>query len=149
YAAAVQAGSEDWEAFLFGSLDPANSITVDKPPAALWLMALSARVFGFSSFSMLLPEVLLAGVAVVLIAHLTRLGLRGHVSRGLEQAAALGAAAIFTVSPVVALMFRFNNPDALLVTLIVAAVVATQHGLSALTGTLARYASSLSRMIIL
>src|SRR5699024_10463942 len=60
-AAAVHAGSEDWEAFLCGALDPANSITVDKPPAALWLMARSGRVFGFSSYSMLLPEVLLAG----------------------------------------------------------------------------------------
>lgn len=149
YAAAVQAGSEDWEAFLFGSLDPANSITVDKPPAALWLMALSARVFGFSSFSMLLPEVLLAGATVVLIAHSTRLGLRGHVSRGLEQAAALGAAAIFAVSPVVALMFRFNNPDALLVTLMVAAVVATQHGLRALTGAHARSARSITLWLIL
>ena len=138
YAAAVQAGSEDWEAVLFGAHDPSISISVDMPPAALWLMALSARVFGFSSYSMLLPEVLLAGATVVLIAHSTRLGLRGHVSRGLEQAAALGAAAIFTVSPVVALMFRFNNPDALLVTLMVAAVVATQHGLRALTGEHAR-----------
>src|SRR5699024_11835444 len=94
YAAAVQAGSEDWEAFLFGSLDPANSITVDKPPAALWLMPLSARVFGFSSSSMLLPEVLLAGLAVVLIARSTRLALRGHLRRGLEHAAALGATAL-------------------------------------------------------
>ncbi|WP_152348437.1 ArnT family glycosyltransferase [Brevibacterium sp. CFH 10365] len=131
YAAAVQAGSEDWEAFLFGSLDSANAITVDKPPAALWLMALSARVFGFSSFSMLLPQVLLAGVSVLLIVHSTRLGLRSHVGTGVERAAALGAGAIFAVSPVVALMFRFNNPDALLVTLMIGAVVATQRALRA------------------
>ena len=134
YAAAVQAGSENWEAFLFGSLDSANAITVDKPPAALWLMALSARVFGFSSFSMLLPEVLLAGVSVLLIAHSTRLALRGHLGAGLERAAALGAAGIFALSPVVALMFRFNNPDALLVTLMVGAVVATQHALRTAAG---------------
>ncbi|WP_166826293.1 ArnT family glycosyltransferase [Brevibacterium limosum] len=131
YAAAVQAGSENWEAFLFGSLDSANAITVDKPPAALWLMALSARVFGFSSFSMLLPQVLLAGVSVLLIVHSTRLGLRSRVGTGVERAAALGAGAIFAVSPVVALMFRFNNPDALLVTLMIGAVVATQRALRA------------------
>lgn len=131
YAAAVQAGSENWEAFLFGSLDSANAITVDKPPAALWLMALSARVFGFSSFSMLLPQVLLAGVSVLLIVHSTRMGLRSHVGTGIEKAAALGAGALFAVSPVAALMFRFNNPDALLVTLMVGAVVATQHALRA------------------
>ncbi|WP_210604968.1 ArnT family glycosyltransferase [Brevibacterium oceani] len=133
YAAAVQAGSENWEAFLFGSLDSANAITVDKPPAALWLMALSARVFGFSSFSMLLPQVLLAGVSVLLIVHSVRLSLRSHVGSGLEKAAALGAGGIVAVSPLVALMFRFNNPDALLVTLMIGAVVATQHALRILT----------------
>ncbi|MGO3071349.1 MAG: ArnT family glycosyltransferase [Brevibacterium linens] len=133
YAAAVQAESENWEAFLFGSLDSANAITVDKPPASLWLMALSARVFGFSSFSMLLPQVLLAGVSVLLIVHSLRLSLRSHVGPGLEKAAALGAGAIFAVSPVVAMMFRFNNPDALLVTLMIGAVVATQHALRTLT----------------
>ncbi|MGO3023091.1 MAG: ArnT family glycosyltransferase [Brevibacterium sp.] len=133
YAAAVQAGSENWEAFLFGSLDSANAITVDKPPASLWLMALSARVFGFSSFSMLLPQVLLAGVSVLLVVHSLRLSLRPHVGPGLEKAAALGAGAIFAVSPVVAMMFRFNNPDALLVTLMIGAVVATQHALRTLT----------------
>lgn len=149
YAAAVQAGSENWAAFLFGSLDSANSITVDKPPAALWLMALSARAIGFSAFSMLLPQVLLAGAAVLLIAHSTRMGLRGHVSRGLEQAAALGAAAIFAVSPVVALMFRFNNPDALLVTLMVGSAVATQHGLHAVAGRPARSTRSIASWLVL
>ena len=39
YSAAVQAGSQSWKAFLFGSLDAGNAITVDKPPASLWLMA--------------------------------------------------------------------------------------------------------------
>src|SRR5947209_2376610 len=50
YAAAVKSGTESWKAWLFGSLDSANSITVDKPPASLWVMGLSARIFGFSSF---------------------------------------------------------------------------------------------------
>ena len=133
YAAAVQAGSQNWEAFLFGSLDSANAITVDKPPAALWLMALSARAFGFSSFSMLLPQVLVAGVSLLLIVHAVRLSLRDHVGAGLEKAAALSAGGIFAVSPVVALMFRFNNPDALLVTLMIGAVVAAQRAMGALT----------------
>ena len=48
YSAAVQAGSQSWKAFFFGSLDAGNSITVDKPPASLWLMALSVRIFGLS-----------------------------------------------------------------------------------------------------
>ena len=64
YAAAVQAASQDWTAWLFGSLDAANYVSVDKPPLATMLMGLSARLFGFSSFSMLLPSVL-AGVGSV------------------------------------------------------------------------------------
>ena len=64
YSAAVQAGSASWKAFFFGSSDAANSITVDKPPASLWVMALSVRVFGLSSLSILVPEALM-GVATV------------------------------------------------------------------------------------
>ena len=64
YAAAVQAGTQSWKALLFGSLDASNFITVDKPPAALWVMGLSGRIFGFSSWSMLAPQALM-GVASV------------------------------------------------------------------------------------
>src|ERR1700710_2845707 len=64
YAAAVQAGSQSWKAWFFGSLDAGNSITVDKPPASLWIMGLSARAFGFSSWSLLVPQAL-EGVAAV------------------------------------------------------------------------------------
>src|SRR5207248_8518516 len=70
YAAAVKAGTQSWKAFLFGSLDPSNFITVDKPPASLWVMELSGRLFGFSSFSMLLPQAL-EGVAAVALLHAT------------------------------------------------------------------------------
>ena len=68
YAAAVKSGTESLKAWLFGSLDSANAITVDKPPASLWLMVLSARIFGFSSFAMLLPQALM-GVASVAVLH--------------------------------------------------------------------------------
>src|SRR6202161_1395455 len=68
YAAAVQAGTKSWKAFFFGSIDPSNFITVDKPPASLWVMELSGRVFGFSSASMLLPQVLEGVIAVGLLA---------------------------------------------------------------------------------
>lgn len=135
YAAAVQAGTENWEAFLYGSLDAANAITVDKPPASLWLMALSTRVFGFSSFAMLLPQVLLAGVTVLLLVHSTRLALRDlspRISETVEKGTALAVGLVFALSPVAALMFRFNNPDALLVALMALAVVSTQHALTAI-----------------
>src|SRR5580693_6206063 len=57
YAAAVQAGTKSWKAMFFGSLDTSNFITVDKPPASLWVMELSGRILGFSSMSMLVPQV--------------------------------------------------------------------------------------------
>ncbi|KAF0846815.1 glycosyltransferase family 39 protein [Nocardia caishijiensis] len=113
YAAAVQAGSVSWKAFFFGSSDAANAITVDKTPAALWPMELSARLFGFSSWSMLGPQVLL-GVASVGLLWAT-------VRRYHGAAAGLLAGLGLALTPVAALMFRFNNPDALLVFLMIAA----------------------------
>ena len=67
YAAAAQAGTQDWKALLFGSLDAGNAITVDKPPAALWVMGLSGRLFGFNAFTMLLPQALMGVAAVALL----------------------------------------------------------------------------------
>ncbi len=113
YAAAVQAGTQDLKAFLFGSLDPGNAITVDKPPASLWVMALSARLFGFSALSMLLPEALM-GVGAVALLFAT-------VRRCSGPAAGLTAAAVLALTPVAALMFRYNQPDALLTLLLTAA----------------------------
>ena len=113
YAAAAQAGTQDWKAWLFGSLDAGNAITVDKPPAALWVMGLFGRLFGFNAFTMLLPQALM-GVAAVALLYAT-------VRRTSGPAAGLIAGAVLAVTPVAALMFRFNNPDALLVLLLVAA----------------------------
>ena len=113
YAAAVQAGSANWEALLFGSLDPNNFITVDKPPVSQWVMALSGQLFGFSSASMLIPEALMAVGSVAL--------LYGAVRRISGPRAALLAGAALALMPVTALMFRFNNPDAVMVLLMTAA----------------------------
>ena len=112
YSAAAQAGSASWKAMFFGSSDAANSITVDKPPAALWIMALSVRIFGLSSWSLLVPQAL-EGVAAVGLLYLA-------VRRTSGPAAGLIAGAVLATTPVAALMFRFNNPDALLVLLMVA-----------------------------
>jgi 4-amino-4-deoxy-L-arabinose transferase-like glycosyltransferase len=112
YAAAVQAGTQSWKALLFGSLDPGNAITVDKPPASLWVMALSGRIFGFSSWSLLAPQAI-EGVLSVWLAF-------AAVRRWSGPAAGLFAGAALALTPVAALMFRFDNPDALLVLLMVA-----------------------------
>jgi 4-amino-4-deoxy-L-arabinose transferase-like glycosyltransferase len=116
YSAAVQAASVSWKAFFFGSFDASNAITVDKAPGALWLMALSVRLFGLSSWSILVPQAL-AGVGTVSLVYLS-------VRRVLTPAAGLIAAAVTALTPIAVLMFRFNNPDALLTLLLVAAAYA-------------------------
>jgi 4-amino-4-deoxy-L-arabinose transferase-like glycosyltransferase len=116
YSAAAQAGSMSWKALLFGSLDPGNAITVDKPPASLWLMGLSVRAFGLSGWSILVPQAI-AGVAAVGMLYAT-------VRRVAGAWPALAAGALFALTPVAVLMFRFNNPDALLVLLLVSAAYA-------------------------
>src|SRR3954466_731553 len=118
YSAAVQAGSTSWKAFFFGSSDAANSITVDKTPMSLWPMELSVRIFGLSSWSMLVPQALM-GVGSVGLLYAT-------VRRTTHNAwAGLLAGAALALTPVAVLMFRFNNPDALLTLFLIAAVHAT------------------------
>ncbi len=111
YAAAARAGSESWKAWFFGSLDPGSFITVDKPPLSLWLMGISARVLGFSSFAILLPQALCAIGAVG--------ALFATVRRVMGPQAGLIAAAALAITPVTVAIARVNNPDALLVLLLV------------------------------
>ena len=123
YSAAVQAGATSWKAFLFGSSDGANSIMVDKPPASLWVMALSARIFGVNAWSILVPQAL-AGVAAVGVLY-------AAVRRWHGPAAGVLAGAVLALTPVAVLMFRFNNPDALLVLLLTVAAYALVRALEA------------------
>jgi 4-amino-4-deoxy-L-arabinose transferase-like glycosyltransferase len=123
YAAAVEAGTKSWKAFFFGSLDAGNSITVDKPPASLWVMELSARLFGFSSWSVLIPQAL-EGVAAVGLLY-------GAVRRVAGSVAGLAAGAALALTPAAVLMFRFDNPDALLTLLLVAGAYAVTRALEA------------------
>ncbi|MFF0265603.1 glycosyltransferase family 39 protein [Kribbella sp. NPDC004536] len=112
YAAAVQAGSKSWKAWFFGSFDSSSFITVDKTPASLWVMGLSGRIFGFNTWSMLVPQALM-GVASVGFVYVS-------VRRWFSANAGLLAGAILALTPVAVLMFRFNNPDALLILLLCA-----------------------------
>jgi 4-amino-4-deoxy-L-arabinose transferase-like glycosyltransferase len=117
YAAAAQAGSKSWKAFLFGSLDSSNFITVDKPPASLWIMDLSVKIFGVNSWAILVPQAL-EGVGAVALLY-------AAVKRISGPTAGLLAGAALATTPVAALMFRYDNPDALLVLLMTAAAYAT------------------------
>ena len=121
YSAAALAGSKDWAAWFFGSFDAANFITVDKPPLATMVMGLSVRVFGLSSWSILLPEALM-GVATVGV-------LFAAVRRSFGGAAGVIAALVMAMTPVAVLIFRFDNPDALLTLLLVSAAYALLRSL--------------------
>jgi len=121
YSAAVQAGTKSWKAFFFGSSDSSNFITVDKPPAFLWPMEISARIFGLNSWSVLAPQAL-EGVATVGLVYLS-------VRRWFSAQAAILGGAVVALTPVAALMFRYNNPDAMLAMLLAGALYATMRGL--------------------
>jgi 4-amino-4-deoxy-L-arabinose transferase-like glycosyltransferase len=117
YAAAVQAATKSWKAFFFGSLDASNFITVDKSPAFLWVMDASARIFGVNSWSIQVPQAI-EGVATVALTY-------AGVRRWFGPAAGLLAGAVVALTPVAALMFRYNNPDSLLLLLVTAGSYST------------------------
>ena len=119
YSAAAQAGASSWTSMLFGSSDAANAITVDKTPAALWIIDVSVRLFGLNPWSVLVPQAL-EGVAAVGLLY-------AAIRRVSGPGAALLAGTVFALTPVATLMFRFNNPDALLVLMLVAAAYCVQR----------------------
>jgi 4-amino-4-deoxy-L-arabinose transferase-like glycosyltransferase len=121
YSAAALSASQSWSAWFFGSFDAANFITVDKPPLSTMVMGLSVRLFGLSSLSILLPEAL-AGVATVGVLFVA-------VKRSFGPAAATIAAVVMALTPAAVLIFRFNNPDALLTLLLVASAWALLRSL--------------------
>jgi 4-amino-4-deoxy-L-arabinose transferase-like glycosyltransferase len=121
YAAAVQAGTKSWKAALFGSLDSSNFITVDKPPAFMWVMELSGRLFGLNYWTLLLPQAL-EGVVTVGVLYTT-------VRRWFGPLSGLIAGAVVAVAPVATLIFRFDDPDSLLTLTMVLAAYATTRAL--------------------
>jgi 4-amino-4-deoxy-L-arabinose transferase-like glycosyltransferase len=121
YAAAAQAGAQSWRAFFFGASDAAGTMTVDKPPASIWVMSLSVRLFGLSSWSLLVPEALM-GVATVALLVAT-------VRRVAGPWAGLLAGLLLALTPVLTLMARVDDPDVLLTLLLVAAAWSTTWAL--------------------
>lgn len=119
YAAASQAGSKNWTAFLFGSSDWGNTITVDKTPLSLWPSALAIKIFGLNSWSVLVPYALL-GVGSVAVLWAT-------VRRYAGSTAGFVSGIVLATTPVAVLMFRFNNPDAMLVLLMTCSVWAAMR----------------------
>jgi 4-amino-4-deoxy-L-arabinose transferase-like glycosyltransferase len=114
YAAAVRSMSSSWHDFLFAAMDPSGLMTVDKPPLAVWVQALSARMFGFHPLSILVPQALIGVAAAGLMYDLVR--------RRFGRLAGFVAGLALATTPTIVAVSRHNNPDELLVLLSVAAV---------------------------
>lgn len=123
YTAAVQSGTKNLSSAFFGSSDWGNSITVDKPPLSLWVMELSAKLFGLTPVSIMAPQAIMGVASTMLIYVIMR--------RDFSSLAALLAATIFCTTPIVVLMSRYNNPDPLMLLLMLAAVYLMQRAVAA------------------
>lgn len=109
YDAAVYSGTKSWKAFFFGALDSGSFITVDKPPFALWVMGLSARVFGYGTWQLMLPMVA-AGTGSVAILY-------RQIKRDFGAVAGTISALVLTLTPITVAITRDTNPDPILVLL--------------------------------
>jgi len=114
YSAAVRSMSTSWHAFLYGSFDVGGVMTVDKPPLANWIQALSVRVFGFNSWAMLVPQALMGVATVGLVYDIAR--------RTFGRWAGFAAGLTLALTPVAVAISRHNNPDALLILCSVAGI---------------------------
>jgi 4-amino-4-deoxy-L-arabinose transferase-like glycosyltransferase len=106
YAAAIKSMLQSWHNFFFVAFDPGGFVTIDKPPLGFWIQAASAKLFGFSGFSILLPEAIAGVVSVAILYHL--------VARAFGSVAGLLAALALALMPVSVVTNRNNTIDSLL-----------------------------------
>src|SRR6266581_4050194 len=107
YAAGVRSMLDNWHNFFFVSFDPGGFVTIDKPPLGFWLQVLSAKLFGFTAFSVYLPQALAGVLSVLLLYHLVR--------RHFGVVAGLLAALALAISPISVVTNRNNTIDSTLV----------------------------------
>ena len=107
YAAGVKSMTMSWKNFFFVSFDPTSFVSIDKPPLGFWIQALSAKLFGFSGWSILLPEALAGVISVAVIYYI--------VKRSFGSTAGLISALCLAVTPVFVAVSRNNTCDNLLV----------------------------------
>ena len=124
YAAAVKSMLTSFHNFFFVSFDGGGFVSVDKPPLGLWIQAISAMVFGFHGWSLILPQALAAVISTALVYHLVRRGFGSH--------AGLIAALVFALTPILAAVSRTNDFDTMVVLFVLlaawAVIVAAERG---------------------
>jgi len=114
YLATVRSMGSNWHDFLYGAFDPAGTVSVDKLPGALWIQALSVRLFGYHQWAVVLPQVVEGALAVLFLYHAVR--------RLAGPMAAITAAAVLAVTPATVALNRGNVSDSLFILLLVVAV---------------------------
>jgi 4-amino-4-deoxy-L-arabinose transferase-like glycosyltransferase len=119
YAAGVRSMLDSWHNFFFVSLDPGGFVTIDKPPLGFWLQTLSARLFGFTAFSLFLPQALCGVLAVLLLYALVR--------RHFGVVAGLVAALALALTPITVVTVRNNTIDGTLALALLLAAWAVIH----------------------
>ncbi|CAH1853657.1 ArnT family glycosyltransferase [Convivina praedatoris] len=122
YTAAITSMTQSWHNFWYGAFDPAGFITVDKPPVALWFMAISAKIFGIHGWSIVLPSVL-AGIGSVYLMYKLLTPKFG------PWAGRIGAL-LLAITPTVVANNRTNNMDAILVFALLLAVYILSRAVS-------------------
>jgi 4-amino-4-deoxy-L-arabinose transferase-like glycosyltransferase len=124
YTAAIKSMSLSWHNFFFASFDPGGFVSVDKPPVAFWLQVVFVKILGFHTWSIMLPEALAALASVAIIYHL--------VNKGFGFLAGITAAMVLACTPIFIAASRSNNPDALLVLILIlsawALIIAAEKG---------------------
>ncbi len=117
YAAAVRSMAQSWHNFVFASFDPAATISVDKLPGAMWVQALSVRLFGFHVWSLMLPQAVEGALTVLVLYHAVR--------RLVGPLGGMAAAVVLAASPATMTLNRGNIPDSLMILLLVLAADST------------------------
>ncbi|MEO8540178.1 MAG: glycosyltransferase family 39 protein [bacterium] len=113
YAAAVRSMAGSWHNFFFASFDPGGFISVDKPPVFLWFGALSVRIFGYSSWAILLPSAIAGAASVALLWLIVR--------KYIGLLAATIAAVALALSPISVAVDRLNLPEPFLILALIGA----------------------------
>jgi 4-amino-4-deoxy-L-arabinose transferase-like glycosyltransferase len=125
YAAAVRSMMGDAHNFFYNAFDPSGALMVDKPPLALWLQVLSARLLGYSPFALMLPQAIEGTLSVWVLWHL--------VCRDFGKVAAGLAGLFLALTPISVAVDRSNNTDGLLVLVLLLAAWALprRHNMAA------------------
>jgi 4-amino-4-deoxy-L-arabinose transferase-like glycosyltransferase len=122
YSVAVKSMSVSWKAFIFGAFDPKATITIDKLAGSFLPQALSARIFGYSAWSLALPQVIEGTIAVLVMYRVVR--------RWAGVVPGLLAAGIFALTPIAASMFGHSMEDGALTLCLVLAADSYQRAVT-------------------